>query len=131
MGLNDIYEDMKSSYIEAIVLIKSGKFYLTYDNDATIVSYLFGYKKTKGKVGFPVDSLNKVLKKLEECSISYAIYDGTVIQYEKNNYYIFFEKANKDIIISGMIKDLTNKMRKAISSDTSNYQKIKGFIDEL
>lgn len=131
MNLSEIYEEMKQENSAAIAFIKSGKFYLTYENDATIISYLFGYKKTKGKVGFPLESINKVLKKLDGYRISYALYDGSTILFDDNNYYKFFEEANRDIIISGMTNELTKKIKDLIRDDSSNYQRIKVFIDEL
>jgi len=131
MNLNEIYEEMKQENNAAIAFIKSGKFYLTYENDATIISYLFGYKKTKGKVGFPIESIKKVLKKLDESRINYAIYNGSAVLFDDNNYYKLFEEANKDIIVSGMTNDLTKKIKDLIKKDANNYQKIKDFIDEL
>lgn len=131
MNLSEIYEEMKQENNDAIAFIKSGKFYLTYENDATIISYLFGYKKTKGKVGFPLESINKVLKKLDEDRISYALYNGSIVLFDDNNYYKFFEEANKDIVISGMTNDLTKKIKDIIRKDASNYQRIKVFLDEL
>lgn len=131
MNLNEIYEEMKQENNDAIAFIKSGKFYLTYENDATIISYLFGYKKTKGKVGFPESSVKKVLSKLDENRISYAIYNGSTVLFDDNNYYSFFEEASTDIIITGMANELVKKIKKAIREDKSNYQKIKVFVDEL
>ena len=50
--------------MNSIVLRKSGGFYICFDDDAIVVSYLCNYKINNGKVGFPLNTINKVLDRL-------------------------------------------------------------------
>ena len=43
----DDYLIKKEKYPNSVILIKSGSFYRTYDNDAIIISYLCQYKIIK------------------------------------------------------------------------------------
>ena len=52
---------------DLLLIFKSGRFYNTYGDDSIILNYLFGYKIIKeNKVGFPINSLVKVLNTLED-----------------------------------------------------------------
>lgn len=88
---------------------KSGKFFHTFGDDATIMHYLLGYKivAEKGGAGFPETALNKVINALEDNEISYIVYDKEDILYAKD-----FKKINayKNILKKG-IKDLSNEER--------------------
>ena len=59
--------------MNSIVLRKSGGFYICFDDDAIVVSYLCNYKINNGKVGFPLNTINKVINILENNSISYIV----------------------------------------------------------
>ena len=63
---------------------KSGKFFHTFGDDATIIHYLLGYKivAEKGGAGFPETAVNKVINALEDNEISYIVYDKAEILYE-------------------------------------------------
>ena len=52
MKLKDRFSSIKNRYLNDIVLIKSGSFYITFDQDAIIMNYLFSYQITSGKIGF-------------------------------------------------------------------------------
>ena len=41
MKLKDRFKDLKRDYKDFIVLIVSGSFYVSYDSDAVLLSYLF------------------------------------------------------------------------------------------
>ena len=56
-----------------IVLRKSGGFYICFDDDAIVLSYLCNYKINNGKVGFPLNTINKVINILENNCISYIV----------------------------------------------------------
>ena len=45
MKLKDRFSSIKNRYLNDIVLIKSGSFYITFDQDAIIMNYLFSYQK--------------------------------------------------------------------------------------
>ena len=55
-----------------LIVKQNGKFCYVYDTDALIFNYIFDYKIISGlRCGFPNNSLEKVLNKLEELKISY------------------------------------------------------------
>ena len=62
-----------------VVLRKSGGFYICFDNDAIILSYLCNYKISNGRVGFPINTINKVTNLLIDNNINY------IIKENKNN----------------------------------------------
>ena len=126
-----MYTDLKSNFVDVVVLIQSGKFYITFDNDALLLSYLFKYKKINNKVGFPNNALPNVLKKLEENNISYIVDDNTRNISLENKYYILLQKANEDLLITNMCGSLIIKIKEKVSEDFANYEKIKKLIDEL
>ena len=131
MKLRDIFDDLKGTYLDKIILMKSGNFYLTYDSDAMILSNIFGYKKANGKVGFPVSTLKKVTAGLKEKQISYMVYEEEEYDAENNEYYIYFKKASDGLIAEGMTSSLNKKIKEKIMENIDNYQKINYFIDEL
>ena len=54
-----------------VVLRKSGGFYICFDNDAIIIAYLCNYKISNGRVGFPINTINKVTNLLIDNNINY------------------------------------------------------------
>ena len=76
---------IKQVHSKSVVLVKIGSFYHAYGKDSYILSYMFGYKLKKFEkdyttCGFPLDSISKVIAKLEEKKINYVILD------RRNNY---------------------------------------------
>ena len=61
---------MKKNYI---LLRQIGKFINAFDEDALIINYLLDYKLANGKIGFPSNTLSKVINILEDNYISYEI----------------------------------------------------------
>ena len=59
------YEYYKIKYKEYIILIKSGNFYVALQQDAIVLNNIFKYKLNISnniiKVGFPINTLNKVI----------------------------------------------------------------------
>ena len=66
---NKFKEFMKNT----LVLRQIGKFYNALDDDCYILFYLFGYKISNYKSGFPVSALNKVKNELEKKKISFGV----------------------------------------------------------
>ena len=95
-----------------IKLRKIGKFYSAFDNDALIIHYLFNYKINNGRVGFPLDSYNKVINTLEDKSINYEIIDNankiTKNFKDKNKYNIYLTKSLKKEIIEDRINNIND-----------------------
>ena len=94
MKIKETYLIQKEKYDDYIILIKVGNFYNVLSKDAQILSTIFNYKKNTFagtiKAGFPISSLNKVLKTLDNLKINYIVYENKVIlkqKFKKNKYY--------------------------------------------
>lgn len=91
------YYKYKIENKEFIVMIKFGNFYEMFDKDAVIASKLLGYKLSKisdtVKCGFPISSLEKVLKKLNIENVNYVVIENDKIiikkEFDKNIYTTF------------------------------------------
>lgn len=122
------YYKYKVLYKDYIIIMKYGNFYETIDNDALIISSIFNYKINKlsntFKVGFPINTLDNVINKLNDLNINYIVLDGIKKEFKNNNYnnYIF----DKDIInynlivineinnylINNILNNITNKLER-------------------
>ena len=86
------YYMYKPKYKEYILMIKSGNFYEIIGKDALIMNDIFGYKISKIsntlKCGFPINSLDKVEKTLENHHINFVVIENTNHQtcFKNNNY---------------------------------------------
>ena len=77
----------------SLVLRQIGKFYNVLDDDCYILFYLFGYKISNYKSGFPFSALNKVKNELEEKKISFILKDKTGVKefdFKRKNKYLFY-----------------------------------------
>ena len=70
--------------MNSVVLRKSGGFYICFDDDAIIISFLCNYKINNGRVGFPINTINKVTNLLEDNSINYIIKENMEEKEKKN-----------------------------------------------
>ena len=131
MKLIDLYNSAKEQYLDVVVLMKSGGFYITYNNDALLLNYFLHYKKINDKVGFPTNALGAVEQKLNENEISYVIIGEKENIKKGNNYYIYLKKANESLVIDNMCASLINKIKNKVSEDFNNYKQIKDYLDEL
>lgn len=82
------YLTLKEKYPNSVVLIKSGSFYRTYDNDAIILSYLCCYKVIKNVLGFPIRSLSKVLKELKREEVNFVVDNDVHFSFENDDNYL-------------------------------------------
>ena len=88
------YYKVKINHNDYICMIKVGSFYEVFDNDALIINELLKYKvkvvSNTFKVGFPINSIKNVTKKLKEESINYIVVDNDLVLekkvYNKNGY---------------------------------------------
>ena len=60
MTFRDRYKKLKKKYPNSVVLIKSGSFYNTYEDDAILIHELLGYRLVNKRVGFPIYNLYKI-----------------------------------------------------------------------
>ena len=95
MGIINVVKTIKQIHKNDITIVKNGKFYHIYGKDSYIVSYLFGYKLKDVEgisvCGFPTNSVNKVIAKLEPNKINYIIID------RKNDYEVEEKSDNKNL----------------------------------
>ena len=86
MSFSNMLEILKEKNKGKIVIIKLGAFYIATEEDAVFLHNKIDlkcncFKNNICKVGFPVNSLEKYIEKLNEINYSYIIYD---INNEKN-----------------------------------------------
>ena len=125
------YIKLKERYPKSLIIIKAGNFYDCINDDAIIINKLFNYKiKELSKyirVGFPINSLNRVRIILTKYEINYITVDNNDITYSKfmrnnyskyssNDYFIVKNKINSinDIlsnnILNPNIKDIVSSI---------------------
>lgn len=101
--------------MKSIKIIKSGKFYNAYGDDALILHNLFGYKVSdQGKVGFPLITLNKVTNILTDNKINYNVVEKNVTvdgkTFPKNNYEkilsISEKRFNNELELNSLLKQI-------------------------
>ncbi len=130
MKVKKVYNENKKIYIDYVIMIKIGIFYETYNNDALIINKLFKYKVKKigdfDRVGFPINSYDKVIKKLNECKINYVVIDGGTFskKFLKNNYKKYLSNN-----YTGRIDDICDRLNNLIF--TSNIDDILLKIESL
>lgn len=141
MGIINIIKVVKQVHKEDVVLVKIGKFYQVYGKDAYIISYLFGYKIKKVEdvymCGFPINSLNRVIAKLEEKKINYIILDrrnnyevDEIFDNKKLNKYLkYFEKSKKYINNKIRIENINTFLLENI--DKENFKNIINQMEEI
>lgn len=119
MGIVTVIKNIKKIHEKEIVLLRIGKFYYCYGKDAYIISYFFEYKLNLVEnniysCGFPSQSINKVISKLEDKKINYIILDRRnhySIEEKKdfhnlNTYVKVYEKAKEMIALKIRIENI-------------------------
>jgi hypothetical protein len=83
LDLKDTYISYKCNYNDYILLIKSGNFYVCLNDDAIVLKNIFNYKIIKQKnfikAGFPINSINKIINRLDNLGVNYAVIDKYII----------------------------------------------------
>jgi len=73
----DLFRQLKLEYKECVILFKSGNFYISFDEDATVLNNIFNYKinelKNNIKVGFPISLIDNNKKILRDKKINYIV----------------------------------------------------------
>lgn len=137
MKLKEQYQEQKIKNLYHVILIKSGNFYLTFSEDAIIFNYLFNYQIKEDKVGFPINSIDKILFELREKQLNYIIIDSNetnpiqYTEYSIESYQKILGIAQKYELEQNNNKALIQRIQYLISINPNNYNKIKRFIDEL
>lgn len=136
MKLKEKYNLLKTEKYDYLILIKSGTFYITFDNDALIMNNLFSYQILNSKVGFPISNLDKIISKLHNESINYIISNDNeeeIIELKNdiNLYNKNLELAKKKEFKNSLNNMLLERIKFLIENNEDNYDKIRRFIDEL
>lgn len=126
------YCEQKEKYKNCLVMVKVGNFYHTYEEDSVILHYLFHYKRKDELVGFPVNTLKKVLRILDKNYIGYYIEGQEKQNYNNNQYQDVLEKASLYLELEEDVEEIyqylmDNIERKYIKRVIT---KIKDIIDE-
>ena len=128
----DKYLEIKKKYPEHIVLLKSGRFYKTFDTDAVIINYLLNYNVIDNKIGFPIESLFKVKNILKRNNVNYIIFednDLTVIDNENSNTYLkIANKAEYNYDVKLRNDEILAEIKKKLISDENFYDDLSKFI---
>ena len=131
----DKYIKFKSSYKDYVVLIKSGNFYYSFEEDAYILKYFFGYQIRENKVGFPLNAKAKVKSVLNRHNVNLieVIEEHAYILESKNSnsYQLKLKEAKSNFLISNMLNNLMSDIEVKVKKEESNYRLIKEFVDEL
>lgn len=138
--VNEMIRAIKLIHKDSICMFKIGTFFHCYNRDAYIMSYLLGYKirniENNGKeCGFPIRAVNKIIAKLENKKINYAIFDrrNNYDEVEKcdfkeyNHYNKYFERAKEYINCKIRIEKINDFLLKNI--ETNDFKKILGRIE--
>lgn len=142
MAIITVVKAIKSIHVDSIILIKVGKFYHVYGRDSYILSYLFGYslKQNQGIsfCGFPVESINKIMAKLEQRKINFLTvdrrnnYDVEQIIDNKNlnTYNVVYKKAKEYINSKQRVSKIYNYMMQHLNDKELIQRMEKVIIDE-
>lgn len=108
--------------MNSVVLRKSGGFYICFDDDAIIISCLCNYKINNGRVGFPINAINKVTNLLENNSINYIIKENMKevdkkTFGKKNKYKYYLDKGNKKISLEYRVNNIIDKVKELEEED--------------
>ena len=130
------YIDLKVTYKNYLIILKTGVFYICINDDAFILNKLFSYKikefNNYKRIGFPINGLNKVLKRLERLNINYIVYDNKIItkvNFTNNSYYKYRIDINTYNNYLRRIKNINSILVDRINSN--NLKDILGKIENI
>lgn len=138
-------EKIKEIHPNCVVLIKQGSFYREYGDDAIILSAIQGYMlkpytTNSSTCGFPVDSLPKIARILEDKKINYLAVDSRN-EYDKtkevdfgnlNKYEEIRKRAYEVVKRREDIKKISARLERNIEKENfkSIIRKIEDVLDE-
>ena len=103
-------------------------FCYAFDDDAIILSYLFGYKLKNQQVGFPKSALEKIRVTLEEKKVDYKIISENEIEktFHKENQYL-------KILTKAKIEQKTNDLKKELNDFIKefNEKELQKILEEI
>ena len=129
--MKDKYFNIKNDNKLSIILIKKGAFYVTYDEDALIMWYLFDYKIINSKIGFPVFCIQKIVELLNNNNLNVLVLNGNdITKYEvvNNMYSLLLGLSHDKKEVELYINELNESVRLLVENNSENYTKIKDFL---
>ena len=85
----DLFRILKLEYKDYLILFKCDSFYISFDEDTTILNNIFNYKivemKNNIKFGFPLKQADDNLKTIKDRGIYYIIVEDKQIINKYNN----------------------------------------------
>ena len=135
MKLIDKYNAYKDKYKNALVIIKDGIFYKTFNDDAKIIWYLFDYKYINDTVYFGNIPYDKVILKLNKLDVSYIIVDNDNITLsyliDEETYLSYKILAQKSYSKMKKNEDLIGKLKLIMTNNPNSYEEINALFDKL
>ena len=124
--LKELYNKYKFNYKDYILLIKSGNFYISLNNDAIVMNNIFNYKIKEStnfiKVGFPINSELKVKNYLDIINVNYVVIDEYIIdkrKFQNNKYNEYSSKHNYRIYLN-RIKRINDILKANLNNNISS-----------
>lgn len=132
MKLHEQVRMLKKDLLNYLIIVKSGSFYVSYNDDAYILHDLFSYQLQDEKVGFPLNSLDKILEKLQEEHINvYLVNENIKHEYYDNRYQEKLYISKKNYFNELNTKVLLEEIEFLLKNNPENIIKFKDFINEL
>ena len=132
-GMKDKYYELKMKYEKYVVIMKSGIFYNVLGNDCYLMKCIFGYKINPFgdtiKIGFPLNTLNKVIGMFDQLKINYIVYENEIVikrRFQHNQYDLYLK--NK-LTIEERIDSIYFKLREL--KDTADFMNVLERIEEI
>lgn len=133
----DLFRQLKLEYRDYLILFKCGNFYISFDEDATILNNIFNYKivemKNNIKVGFPIKMIDNNLVDLKEKNIYYIVIDDKRIIkkncHGKNKYYEYVSSVFNIVSLNNRLNKIIEKI-KSIKDDNTR-ERILDKIEEI
>ena len=130
MCFKDNYFEVKNNYKNYVVIMKNGIFYNVLGNDCYLLKNIFNYKinsfSDTVKVGFPLNTLNKVINTFDKLKINYIVYENEIVlkgKFPKNKYDIFLKSK---LSMDDRIKRINLKL-----NEMKQDSKILGLLDAI
>ena len=126
----DKYNLYKNKYPKCVVLMKIGIFYECYGEDVYVLNNLFSYKikDINGikRVGFPINSYDKVISKFKSFKINYVIIEDDDITRKKFNFNNYDRFVPDDLSLEDRINKVYDRLRVL-----KNNSKIMDVLDKV
>lgn len=135
MKKDELYKYLKLMYKDKLVLLKTGTFYHTFNEDAIILSSVFNYQIINNRCSTPISNKEKVKNKLKELNIDIVFVnndsDIEEIINEYNKYGEYIEEIEKKKEFDKKMRDLIEMITDKIKENYDNYNILINFAKTL